>query len=300
MPAGVVSAEVIVEPDDGVKPVIAFIDSAHQSLDVAMYLLSDRDVLNALEASHRRGVQVRVMLEENPYGTGPGNRAAFNQLSARGIATRWSPSTFRFSHDKYAVADHSIALVGTANWTHSAFVNNREYLIEENDQRVVKQLDALFEADWKRQTVRADDSRLVVSPQDSRTDFMALIGNARQTIHVEAEEIQDSQIESALVNAARRGVTVQVVLPQSAEARDPNAAGENVLKDGGVQVRQMATPFIHAKVVAVDGQKAFIGSQNISKSSLDENREVGILVEDRSTVKRVEDTFNHDWSNGQH
>lgn len=299
VPAGVSSASLFVEPDDGVRPVVEFIDRAQRSLDVAMYLLSDRAVINALEARQRHGVQVRVMLEENPYGTGPGNRSAYDQLRGAGVAVRWSPATFRLSHDKYAIADRRVALIGTANWTRSAFVDNREYLVLDSDPSDVGQLTDLFEADWNRQTARIDDPHLVVSPVNSRADFLALIGSAQHAIHLEAEEMQDGQIEGALVDAARRGVEVEVVLPRSASSGDPNLPGRQRLVAGGVQVHQLEHPHVHAKDIIVDRREAFVGSQNISPSSLDDNREIGVIIADPGAVQRLEETFRRDWQAGQ-
>jgi cardiolipin synthase len=278
---------------------VEFVRGAQQSLDVAMYLLSDRRVIDALEASRRRGVQVRVMLEENPYGSGPGNRAIFDRLRAATIATRWSPSSFQLSHDKYAVADRKVALIGTANWTHSAFTENREFLVEDSNPRDVDELETLFNADWEHRPFSVDDDHLVVSPENSRTDLLALIGSARQTVHVEAEEVQDTQIESALIDAASRGVEVDVLIPGSTGGNEANAAGAERLTAGHVHVRRLHNPYVHAKVIVVDGHEAFIGSENISAPSLDRNREVGLLVSDAAAIRRVEDTFSRDWRVGQ-
>lgn len=263
-----------------------------------MYLLSDHDVIDAIEASRRGGVQVRVMLEENPYGTGPGNRAVFDRLRVAAVATRWSPSDFQLSHDKYAVADRNVALIGTANWTHSAFTQNREYLVEDTNPRDVGALTALFDADWERRKVHLDDDNLVVSPTNSRSDFLALIDNARQTLHLEAEEMQDVQIEDALIAAAARGVQVEVIIPRPTGGSDSNAAGAQRLTAGDVQVRRLQNPYVHAKTIVVDGREAFIGSENISGPSLDQNREVGILISDAEAVRRVEETFSRDWKAG--
>lgn len=36
-------------------------------------------------------------------------------------------------------------------------------------------------------------------------------------------------------------------------------------------------PYLHGKIILVDGQKVFLGSQNLTKNSLENNREVGII-----------------------
>lgn len=299
VPAGTGSVGLFVEPDDGVAPIVAFVRGAHQSLDVAMYLLSDREVISALEASRRQGVRVRVMLEEHPYGTGPGNQGVAKRLAAAGIAVRWAPPTVRLSHDKYAVADGSVALLGTANWTRSAFRRNREYLVEDRAAVDVRQLQTLFDDDWAGQGFAVNDESLVVSPLNSRARLRSLIVAARQRIDLEAEEMQDPEIESALAGAAARGVTVRVVLPRATGRADPNAAGKDTLIAAHVQVHELADPYVHAKDVVVDGREAFVGSENLSTASLDENREVGLLISDRAAVSTLEDVFSRDWRIGR-
>jgi phosphatidylserine/phosphatidylglycerophosphate/cardiolipin synthase-like enzyme len=293
--SGAAAVQLIVEPDEGVKPVTDFIGGARQTLDVAMYLLSDRDVETALEGARRRGVRVRVMLEEHPYGTGPGNGTAAERLKGAGIEVNWSPTTFQLSHDKYAIADGKLALVGTANWTHAAFTSNREYLVEDADPSDVQQLAGLFEADWDRSAVAVRAPALVISPQNSRADFLALIDGARQRVDVEDEEMQDPQIEDALVQAAARGVAVRVILPRPTGGPDSNARGRQRLEAGGVQVKELADPYVHGKDVVADQAAGFVGSENFSAASLDKNREVGLIVGDPRAIARLEGVFEGDW-----
>ncbi|HUX88762.1 MAG TPA: phospholipase D-like domain-containing protein, partial [Chloroflexota bacterium] len=110
-PTGAPMVQLSVEPDDGVKPLVQFVDASQHSLDIAMYLLSDRDVISALERSRQRGVKVRVMLEEHPYTSGTGNRQIYQRLKNADISVAWSPPTFQLSHDKYAIADQQVALI---------------------------------------------------------------------------------------------------------------------------------------------------------------------------------------------
>ncbi|HEX5416729.1 MAG TPA: phospholipase D-like domain-containing protein [Chloroflexota bacterium] len=297
-PSGVSRVQLFVEPDAGVGPVLEFIDQSRQTLDVAMYLLSDRDVNRALEEAKRRGVRVRVMLEEHPYGSGPGNASIAQSLRNAGVATAWAPANFQLSHDKYAIADRTTALVGTANWTHAAFTANREYLVVDTNPEDVQALENLFQADWQRQQGDLTDPHLVVSPVNSRSDLVALIDSARGGVDLEAEELQDAGIEDALIRAARRGVTVRVVTV-AGPANDANADGRQHLAAGGVGVRTLQSPYIHAKDLVADRREAFVGSENISTASLDRNREVGLLVDDAGAITILEDTFSRDWQSAR-
>jgi phosphatidylserine/phosphatidylglycerophosphate/cardiolipin synthase-like enzyme len=56
---------------------------------------------------------------------------------------------------------------------------------------------------------------------------------------------------------------------------------------------------MHAKMMVEDGIKAFVGSENISTQSLDQNRELGILVSDSVVLSKLESTFQTDWGVSQ-
>jgi phosphatidylserine/phosphatidylglycerophosphate/cardiolipin synthase-like enzyme len=114
--------------------------------------------------------------------------------------------------------------------------------------------------------------------------------------------MNDAAIEQALANAAQHGVKVQAILPSphgSGSSGDSNSQGINTIKQGGVQVREDPRLYMHAKIIVVDGQKAFVGSENISTQSLDQNRELGIIVSDTGVLHTLEQTFQQDWGDSQ-
>jgi len=45
----------------------------------------------------------------------------------------------------------------------------------------------------------------------------------------------------------------------------------------------------------VDRRWAFVGSENLSPTSLDHNRELGVLIGDPIAIARLEATFVQDW-----
>jgi len=56
------------------------------------------------------------------------------------------------------------------------------------------------------------------------------------------------------------------------------------------------TLYLHAKAIVADGHTAFVGSQNFSTSSLDDNRELGIITNDRPVVEPVGATLASDFA----
>jgi cardiolipin synthase len=123
-----------------------------------------------------------------------------------------------------------------------------------------------------------------------------LINGAQTSLDIYNEEMQDPQIISALEIAAKRGVDVEVDMTYAANWK----TAFTELSDAGVKVRTYpanAPIYIHAKVVIADDTKAFVGSENFSSASLDQNRELGLIISDPATVASLAKTFAQDWKN---
>lgn len=304
---GVQGVHVFVEPDAGEYPITSAIKGAQKSVWLEMYILSDRNVIRALEEAANRGVDVRVMLEPHPFGGGSPVRT-MDQLRASGAKVQESNPAFALTHEKGMLIDNSTAYIMTSNFSRAALgsysaskgFSNREYDVVDSNPPDVQAVNTIFQADWNRATAPFNDPNLVVSPVNARNAFIALINSARSALLVEGEEMNDTAIEQALSTAVQHGVRVQVILPASrGSSADSNSQGINTIKQGGVQVKEDPRLYMHAKIMVIDGQKAFVGSQNISMQSLDQNRELGIIVSDQGVLRTLQQTFQQDWSDSQ-
>jgi len=306
--SGVHGVQVFVEPDSGEHVITDAIRSAKKSVWLEIYLLTDRNVISALEEDANRGIDVRVMLEPHPFGGGGSPTRTIDQLKAAGVKAQETSPSFPLTHEKGMIIDGNTAFIMTSNFTRSALggssgssgFRNREYDIVDTNPHDVQAVVDIFNADWNRTTAKFNDSNLVVSPVNSRHDFTSLINSAHHTLLIEAEEMQDGNIEQAIASVAQHGVHVQVILPSpSGSSSDSNSAGIDVIKQAGAQVREDSHLYMHAKIIVVDGKKAFVGSENISTQSLDENRELGIIVSDQGVLNTLQQTFQQDWSDSQ-
>ncbi len=299
---GAQGVRVYVEPDDGEQVITEAIESASKSVWLEIYILSDRNVIRALEETANRGLDVRVMLEPHPYGGGSFASRTLDELKAAGVKAQYSSPDFTLTHEKGMVIDGATAYIMTSNFSRSALggsssgTRNREYGIIDTNSQDVQAVINIFNADWSHTTAQFSDANLVVSPINSRSVFTNLIGGAQHTLLIEAEEMNDSAIEQALVNAASRGVQIEIVLPApGGSSSDSNSSGIAAIKQSNITVREDPQLYMHAKIIVADGVKAFVGSENISTQSLDSNRELGILVSDTSVLGTLQSTFQTDW-----
>lgn len=301
---GATGLQVFVEPAAGEAPVLHAIETAQRSVWVEVYLLTDRNVINALEDAAQRGVQVRVLLELNPYGAGTVSpQETLQELQAAGVQAEGADSVYHYTHEKAIISDGATLLILTANLTKSAlggssYADNREYGIVDSTAADVQEAIGIFQADWQRTTPTLSDPNLVVSPVNARARILAFISGAHTTLLVEDEEMYDHQSEDALIAAAQRGVTVEVVLPEPSGSSGADSDISRLLQ-GGVHVRYISNVYMHAKMMVADGHLAFVGSENFSATSLDENRELGILIADQTVIATLTQTFQQDWSSAQ-
>ncbi|HEY8447847.1 MAG TPA: phospholipase D-like domain-containing protein [Thermomicrobiales bacterium] len=287
---------VFVEPDDGREPILDELNAATSSIRLAVYLLSDREIIDALKQAHNRGVDVRVLLEDAPFG-GPGNQPEiYAELERAGIAVRWSDPRYRFTHIKTFIIDERVAIIMNLNLTRSSFTRNREFAAITTREEEVKQALAIFDADWNR-AEDPPDGPLVVSPGSSREEIEALLASATESLDIYAEVVRDSRIVSLLSAAEDRGVDVRIILPPDDDENDREILFG--LMDDGVEVRTVPGLYIHAKLIIVDGEKAFVGSQNFTATSLDLNRELGIILTDPVNVGRLISVFESDFRAGE-
>lgn len=296
--------QVFVEPDAGETPILHAIEGATSSVWVEVYILSDRNVIHALEDAAGRGVDVRVLLETNPFGGGAVSaQQTLQELRAADVKAEAADPAYYYTHEKALVVDDATAYILTANLSRAGLGGgtngagaNRDYGVVDTNAADVAEVAAIFTADWNRAAYKPHDARLVVSPVNARATLAVLIASAHTTLSVEDEEMYDQQSEDALIAAARRGVAVAVVLPPPGSSSDSYGPDVARLEQGGVHVRYLNMPYMHAKLIVVDGALAFAGSENFSSTSLDKNRELGIVLADREALSALNAAFAHDWA----
>jgi cardiolipin synthase A/B len=294
-PAGL---SLLVEPQAGMTSLYALMSSARQSLDMTMYELSDPATVQILIADHQRGVRVRVLLD-HAYRGAQANQAAYSTLSSAGVSVAWANNTEIF-HQKSITVDGDESAIMTGNLTSRYYPTTRDFVVMDDQAPDVAAIESVFASDWSGATPSPGPPGvdLAWSP-GSQHQLVALIDSAVHSVEVENEEMASPSIEEALGSDASRGIDVTVVMTMDAEW---DSAFSQLAADGVHIVLYPDTSsalYIHAKVIDVDSAKAFVGSENFSPASLDDNRELGIITTSTSVVEPLTSALSSDISNGQ-
>jgi phosphatidylserine/phosphatidylglycerophosphate/cardiolipin synthase-like enzyme len=285
------ATEVFVGPTGLEARLAGFIDSATDSLDVMMYLFTVDALADRVIAARQRGVDVRVLLDPDHEG----NPDVRGQLTGAGVPVRDAPARFEFAHAKYLLIDGDTAVILSANFNYGALDVERNYGAVVEDADDVADLAAVFDADWNGAAdPDLDCTRLIVSPVNARSRVLALATGAQETLDLSVIYLSDSSVRTAVIQAHDRGVAVRVILADPADFPD-NFATAETLRNQGVEVRFLRTLDLHAKLILADGV-GLVGSQNLSSTSLSDNREVGVLVTEPGPVATLENQLDADWA----
>jgi phosphatidylserine/phosphatidylglycerophosphate/cardiolipin synthase-like enzyme len=277
-----------VMPDDGMEMVIEPLRSAKRSIDIYVFTLSNADILGALRDAAGRGVAVRALVDMHPSGNKEAGRAALESLKEAGVEARPSPDYFTHTHAKSYVVDGSLTLISSVNFLQD-WQRTRDHGVITTEAGVTRTLAGAFEADWRGSrgdTTNVPAAPVVLSPNNSRAVIAGMIGSAKKSVLMEHEQITDPDIIAALAARSNAGVKVELVT-NAAQEKNAGLLAELTAQAPGVRIGYSSKLWMHAKLLIVDGTSLLMGSVNLTGDSLDDRREVSIVVADAAAVARA-------------
>jgi cardiolipin synthase len=133
--------------------------------------------------------------------------------------------------------------------------------------------------------------------------MLLAIQEAKKSIHITcAYFVPDDQTLQALIDAAKRGVDVQLVLPSVSDSGMVFHAGRALydqLLEGGVRIHELKLAVLHAKTIVIDGVWSTVGSANMDRRSFMHNAEVNVIVLGDAFGKEMDNAFREDLKNSK-
>jgi cardiolipin synthase A/B len=128
--------------------------------------------------------------------------------------------------------------------------------------------------------------------------YVAAIRNARYSIDLTTPYfVPDHQMREAITQAAKRGVYVRIVLPNSSDSNLALYAGHSFYSDlleSGVRIYELRDRMVHAKTAVIDGMWSTVGSTNIDLQSFLYNNEINVIVIGKDFADKMEELFEQD------
>lgn len=312
--------EALVGGDATYGAMLEAIGRAEHSISLATYIFdhdrTGREFADALVEASRRGVKVRVLID------GVGDRYSWpssmlRYLRRRGINARgflptflpWRAPYFNLrNHRKILVVDGHVAFTGGMNLREGHRSRASADPVQDVHFRlegpIVEQLQVVFAEDWLfttreeltgehwfptprvRGAVRA---RGISDGPDHDLDRIswtlhgALACAERRVRFATPYFLPVNGLARALQVAARRGVTVDILLPERNNLLLVQWASRGMLDqvlEGGCRIWLTPPPFDHTKLMVMDDEWSFIGSSNWDPRSLRLNFELNVEIHD--------------------
>jgi phosphatidylserine/phosphatidylglycerophosphate/cardiolipin synthase-like enzyme len=266
-----------------------------------MYELVDTTAQQDLAALAKKGVAVRVILDQNLEKSR--NTAAYTFLNANGVKAVWANPTYAATHQKTITVDGKTSAIMTLNLVTQDYTTSRDFAVLDTNATDVAEIEAVFNKDFTSAAVSPTPATdLIWSPNEASAALLALIKSAKHSLQIENEEMAYTPVVTALEAAAKAGVQVQVTMTNY---NNTYATQFTALTAAGVKVATYANNaplYIHAKVILVDygttGAKVFLGSENFSTYSLTKNRELGLTLTTPAILTSLNATLTKDFQGG--
>lgn len=191
-----------------------------------------------------------------------------------------------YLHTKLDLLDDQY-IIKTANLTQSAF-KNREYFFVWSDPVIWENLHALFLKDRTWILIQKEDihPNIAVCPINCRDVVEWLIANAQSSIRLQTQYVVDDKVINLLKEKRNFDLKINVA--------DVDANDDILYYFGPGVARYLPKPYVHAKMLLIDDTYLLIWSINMSDNSMDNNRELWIVVTDPDVIAAYQAQFDRD------
>lgn len=123
--------------------IIGWLNESQRTLDICMYMLSYDLFANVIIDAHKRGVKVRLILNEDNVNT-------TWKLGIMGINKKVKRKIYdkNLMHHKFIIIDNKKVILGSLNWTRMGVRNNWENTFLSNDCKLVDPFIQEFQRLW--------------------------------------------------------------------------------------------------------------------------------------------------------
>lgn len=277
--------KLLVQPEDGVTPLVTAIRSAKTSIHIVVFRFDSKEMEDALAKAVPRGVAVHALIANTNRGGEKRLRKLEQRMLDAGITVARTADELVRYHGKVMVADKKTFVLGF-NYTRLDIERSRSFGIVSEDARLVKSVTDLFESDATRQPYSPSDARLVVSPENARSVLGAFIQGAKRSLVIYEMNLSDKRMLKLLQERRKAGVDVRII-------------GKVSRLPEGVGLRKLSKMRLHVRAIVRDGNRAFVGSQSLRRTELDKRREVGVLITDPRVARKIQKIFEEDWENAK-
>ncbi len=275
--------DLMIQPKDGLTPLIVAIKKATRQIDITIFRFDLKELQRALESAVTRGVKVHALIAHTSNGGEKRLRRLEADLLNAGVTVSRTDDDLLRYHNKMVLIDRETLYTLGFNFTRLDIEKSRSLGVVTKHKAIVSEAVKLFESDSTRQPYTAGHDSFLVSPENARTGLANFIRNAKKELLIYDMKVSDRHMIKLLQERMKAGVSVRII-------------GKVGKKGEGLKAEKMPGIRLHLRAMLRDGQELFMGSMSLRGVELDKRREVGVIVRERAAAKQFREMFEEDWA----
>lgn len=289
-----------------VAKLVALIDGAQNSIDIANYTFSVRTIEEAILRAKQRNVPVRVAMDK---GQEMADTVA-SRLLAAGVQVRFVTGDGNppgLQHAKFMIVDATTLATGSNNWSSTGTSINEESMIvikSRDGDPLLAGFSCHFTAIWNSKPADAgacSNAEVAFSPSSKPIALIKEeITRAERSIDVLMHHFVFEDLVTELAKAAERGVRVRVIVNAADRMEVTGPRWERLLAAGGKlrfkQTNADLYQLMHHKLMIADDRVVVNGSGNWSGSAFFKNFENYVRYRDPRVARPYAELFDRLWS----
>lgn len=329
--------EILKNGEEKFPKMIEDLRNAKDHIHIEYYIFIDdvlgNQIIDVLIEKAQAGLEVRVIFD-SVGSLSLSNKTVYKMREAGIEIHEYLPVRFpRFAnkmnfrdHRKIAVIDGEIGYIGGINIEKkydNRYQNENPYYWRDTSMRIhgnaVYELQTLFLITWdfvcdeiiipnSKYYPENDVSDICLAsvvgsgpesqPRIMMETFFSLITTAKSSIRIVTPYfIPNESVMTAITNASKSGVIVEIILPGISDGKLVKAATDTFVKpliQAGVKVYFYKKGFVHAKLMVIDDEVSTVGTANMDYRSFEQNSEVNVIVYNKEVSKVLVSHFNDD------
>jgi cardiolipin synthase A/B len=289
---GTTGVRIWVDGDEAFPRLERLIRHARHTIVIQMFIWKDdetgRRIAKRLLEAAERGVHVDITKEAAGDVFEFWNDFLGTQRSPSDLWKQfWSHPRIRIhygnnrDHAKVYVIDDDILLLTGMNIADEYRYDWHDYMVELRGREFVEQYLA-------RRAPSSPNARvhIVMNTEEGaaiRPMLIKLLREAKESIIIEHCYLSDPEVLGHIIDLSKRGIEVTMILPARTDFHhhaNMASVGQLITQGDPSLLRVLIYPgMFHSKILLVDHNRAFLGSANLMRSSLDDMGEVNVLIQ---------------------
>ena len=291
------------------KELVKFIESAKDSIELCVFELNLKSVVDALVEKHKAGIDVRVIIDADYQG-----EHELEALYKSGVEVKTDPRS-AFMHNKFVVVDEVKVWTGSYNFTRNGTYKNDNNALTIESKLLAENYLAEFDEMWEhgkgiisknegygpKSPARTPNTKIsfeqvqvenYFAPEDKVMDkIVSEIGKAAASIHVMAFSFTSQEMSSIIKMKKRSGIKVKVLFHGSGAETEYSRLKDMKSVGAETYISHNRRGVMHNKVIIIDRSVVITGSFNFSKNANISNDENILIIRSPELAAIYEEEF---------